>query len=65
MFEGAGEKSKAFPGHYRRFAEQYGLAFLDASEVVVSSDLDGIHLEAGEHRKLGEAVAERVRSTLG
>ena len=40
-------------------------AFLDASEVVVSSDLDGIHLEAGEHRKLGEAVADRVRSALG
>ena len=65
MFEGAGEKSKGFPGYYRRFAEQNGLAFLDASEVVVSSDLDGIHLEAGEHRKLGEAIADRVRSALG
>jgi len=65
MFEGAGEKSKGFPGHYRRFAEQSGLVFLDASEVVVSSDLDGIHLEAGEHRKLGAAVADRVRSALG
>jgi lysophospholipase L1-like esterase len=65
MFEGAGEKSRRFPVHYRRFAEQSGLAFLDASEVVVSSDLDGIHLEAGEHRKLGGAVADRVRSALG
>ncbi len=65
MFEGAGEKSKGLAGHYRRFAEQDGLAFLDASEVVVSSDLDGIHLEADEHRKLGEAVADRVRSALG
>jgi lysophospholipase L1-like esterase len=65
MFEGSEEKSRRFPVHYRRFAEQSGLAFLDASEVVVSSDLDGIHLEAGEHRKLGEAVADRVRSALG
>jgi hypothetical protein len=65
MFEGSEEKSRRFPGHYRRFAEQSGLAFLDASEVVVSSDLDGIHLEAGEHRKLGEAVADQVRSALG
>ncbi len=65
MFEGATEKSRLFPGHYRRFAEQGGLAFLDASEIVVSSDLDGIHLEAGEHRKLGEAVADRVRSEIG
>ena len=65
MFEGAREKSRLFPEHYRRFAEQHGLAFLDASEVVVSSDLDGIHLEAGEHRKLGKAVAASVRSALG
>jgi lysophospholipase L1-like esterase len=65
MFEGAGEKARLFPGHYRRFAEQYGYGFLDASGVIVSSDLDGIHLEAEEHRKLGEAVAERVRSALG
>jgi len=65
MFEGAGPKSRRFPGHYRRFAEQQGCGFLDAGEVIVSSDLDGIHLEAGEHRKLGEAVAGHVRSALG
>jgi lysophospholipase L1-like esterase len=65
MFEGATEKSRLFPGHYRRFAEQYGCGFLDASEVIASSDLDGIHLAAGEHRKLGEAVAARVRSEIG
>lgn len=64
MFEGAGEKSRGFGGHYRRFAEQYGCGFLDASEFIVSSDIDGIHFEAGEHRKLGEAVAEHVRSAL-
>ena len=65
MLEGAQEKSRRFAEHYRRFAEQQGCGFLDAGEVVVSSDIDGIHLEAGEHRKLGEAVAERVRSELG
>lgn len=65
MFEGAEEKSRRFPGHYRRFAEQYGCGFLDASEIIASSDLDGIHLEAGEHRKLGEAVAAHVRTALG
>jgi lysophospholipase L1-like esterase len=60
MFEGSTEKSLRFAGHYRHFAGQYGLGFLDAGAVVVSSDLDGIHLEADEHRKLGEAVAARV-----
>jgi lysophospholipase L1-like esterase len=38
---------------------------LDAGEVVRASDRDGIHLEAAEHRKLGEAVAASVKKTLG
>jgi hypothetical protein len=38
---------------------------MDAGEVIVSSPLDGIHFEAAEHRKLGEAVAARVRDILG
>jgi lysophospholipase L1-like esterase len=65
MFEGAEEKSGQFRGHYERFAEQHGCEFFDASEVIVSSDVDGIHLEAGEHRKLGEAVAARIGEILG
>ena len=64
MFEGAVEKSRQFPEHYEHFAEKSGCGFLDASEVIVSSDVDGIHLDAGEHRKLGEAVAERIRQIL-
>jgi lysophospholipase L1-like esterase len=60
MFEGASEKSRQFSEHYGRFAEQYGCEFLDASAVIASSYVDGIHLDAGEHRKLGEAVAARV-----
>jgi lysophospholipase L1-like esterase len=65
MFEGAERKSLGFSGHYRRFAEQSGCAFLDAAGVIVSSDVDGIHLDAGEHRKLGEAVAAHVSGMLG
>ncbi len=64
MFEGAEEKSRQFPEHYERFAGQQGAEFLDASRVIVSSDVDGIHLDADEHRKLGEAVAERIRQIL-
>lgn len=64
MFEGAEAKSRQFPEHYERFAEHQGAEFFDASEVIVSSDVDGIHLDPGEHRKLGEAVAERIRRIL-
>jgi lysophospholipase L1-like esterase len=65
MFEGAKEKSRQFPKHYEYFAEHHGCEFLDASEIIVSSDVDGIHFEADEHRKLGEAVAARVGELLG
>ena len=65
MFRGAEEKSREFPEHYERFAEQSGCDFLDAAEVIVSSDVDGIHLDAGEHRKLGEAVAARIVGLMG
>ncbi|MEA2530751.1 MAG: hypothetical protein QOG89_2395, partial [Thermomicrobiales bacterium] len=37
----------------------------DAGDVIRSSDLDGIHFEADEHRKLGEAVAGEVKRLLG
>lgn len=64
MFEGAEAKSTRFSEHYRRVAEEQGCEFLDTSEVIVSSDIDGIHFEVGEHRKLGKAVADQVRRIL-
>ncbi|MBA2511141.1 MAG: SGNH/GDSL hydrolase family protein [Rubrobacteraceae bacterium] len=65
MFEGSEEKSERFAVHYGRFAEQNGCGFLDAGAVIASSDVDGIHLEEDEHRKLGEAVAARVERVVG
>lgn len=65
MFEGAAEKSREFARYYRIFAERHGVGFFDAGSVVRCSDLDGIHFEAEEHRKLGEALAAEVRRRLG
>ena len=64
MFEGAEAKSTRFSEHYRRVAEEQGCEFFDTSEVIVSSDIDGIHFEVGEHQKLGKAVADQVRRIL-
>jgi len=64
LFEGAEIKSRRFSEHYRRVAEEHGCAFIDTSEVVVSSDVDGIHLDLSEHRKLGQAVAAQIREIL-
>jgi lysophospholipase L1-like esterase len=64
MFSGGTAKSKMLSHHFRLVAEEHGFTLLDASEVIVSSDVDGIHFDPGEHRKLGEVVAAHVRQML-
>ncbi len=64
MFEGAEIKSQKFSLHYARVAEELGCAFLDTSTIIVSSPLDGIHFEAGEHKKLGLAVASKIKELI-
>ena len=62
MFHGATEKSQRLGAVYRPQAEKYGAAFLDAGTVIRTSDIDGVHFEAGEHAKLGKAVASAIRA---
>ena len=64
-FKGGREKSMLLSRHFRVIAEERGCALLDAGEVIVSSELDGIHLDLAEQRKLGVAIAGRVREMLG
>jgi lysophospholipase L1-like esterase len=65
MFLGAEEKSRGFAQHFRTYAGWYDVPVLDAGAVIRCSDLDGIHFEVNEHRKLGEAVAREVKRLLG
>jgi lysophospholipase L1-like esterase len=60
-FTGAGPKSERFSECYRQVAGELGCPLLDASKVMVSSDLDGIHFDLSGHRRLGQAVAKRVK----
>jgi lysophospholipase L1-like esterase len=64
MFEGGSVKSTMLSRHFRLVAEERGCALLDAAEVIASSELDGIHLDLAEHRKLGIAIASRVKQML-
>lgn len=64
MFEDAQAKSAKFAPYYRQVADLYKCDFLDAGQVVRSSDLDGIHFESIEHEKLGKAVAAKVKEIL-
>lgn len=58
----AADKMRQLPSLYRDIAAAKGCLFLDASQVIVSSEVDGIHFDAGQHRKLGEAVAGIIQS---
>jgi lysophospholipase L1-like esterase len=64
MFAGAEEKSRQFGTYYERVARWTSVPFLDAGQVILSSELDGIHFDADQHQKLGDAVAEKIRSLL-
>jgi lysophospholipase L1-like esterase len=65
MFAGSDEKSQRLAHYYRLVADEFGCGFMNAGEHIVSSSVDGIHLDADELPKLGQAVAARVREMLG
>jgi len=65
MFEGGAEKSRRLSQHYRNIAQQCGCEFFDTSTVIRSSDVDGVHLEKGDHEALGKAVGQIVKKILG
>ena len=65
MFAGALEKSRQFSHYYRLAAGRRDLPFFDAGSVIVSSEKDGIHFDADEHRKLAEALADQVCRLIG
>jgi lysophospholipase L1-like esterase len=65
LFAGGAEKSLMFGKYYAEIAETSGCHFLDAGKIISSSPEDGIHFDAGEHARLGKAVAKQVKATLG
>ncbi|WP_321815172.1 MULTISPECIES: SGNH/GDSL hydrolase family protein [unclassified Paraburkholderia] len=60
IFEGGSTKSLALARGMAKSASDAGAAFLDASQVVQVSDIDGVHLDAEGHFKLGTHVAEKL-----
>jgi lysophospholipase L1-like esterase len=60
MFEEGTEKSKKLGENYEKVAKELNVSFLDADKIVLSSNKDGIHWEAGEHMKFAKALAEII-----
>ena len=49
---------------YEGVARELGCRFFDAGQVTSSSRVDGVHLDADQHRTLGEALAKLASQAL-
>lgn len=56
-FAGGEAKCAGLAAAYREVARELSCAFFDCAAATSSSALDGVHLDAGQHRALGEALA--------
>jgi lysophospholipase L1-like esterase len=63
-FAGAAAKGAGLAAAYRQTAGDLGCAFFDAGEVTPASRIDGVHLDADQHLRLGEAMAAMVEALL-
>ena len=59
---GAAAKAQRFGAVFADVARTYGIPFLDAASVIAPSPIDGVHFEAPEHLKLGNAIADKILS---
>ncbi len=64
-YENSIERSKKFASYYKSKAEELGCEFMNAAEYADPSPIDAIHMDASEHKKLGEAFAKKVKEIIG
>ena len=64
LFGGAYEKSAQFGKLYGDLADFMKVDFLDASEIISTDGVDGIHFTEENNRELGLTVAKKVRQIL-
>lgn len=63
-FAGADRRSKGHASELRKVAKELDCAFFDAGTVVHVSKVDGVHLDADQHARLGVAMADVVKRCL-
>ena len=58
------ELSWEAPAAYEAQAAKDGFLYYDANEVAECCKKDGVHLDAENHKKLGEAMAAWIKSEM-
>lgn len=64
-FNGGDLRCTGFPEALGRIAKELACAFFDASHIIHSSAVDGVHLDAHSHQSLGDALVPVVAGLLG
>lgn len=64
IYSGGTHSSPHLAGLYEALADEVGCCFFDAGTVAKTSSIDGVHLDAENARKIGEALAPLVRVML-
>jgi lysophospholipase L1-like esterase len=59
-FKGGETKSKELCNEYQKIATEIHAHFLDLSSVIKPSNLDGIHLDKGENKKLAHIIHQEI-----
>jgi lysophospholipase L1-like esterase len=63
-FADAREKSAGISSAYAAIAAETSCAFVDAGSVINVSNVDGVHLDADQHERLGRHLVDPVRRLL-
>jgi len=63
-FAGGEIKCTGLAAAYEEVCRELDCHFFDAGSVISSSEVDGVHLDAGQHSILGQALAKSVATLL-
>jgi lysophospholipase L1-like esterase len=63
-FEDDIAESARISAFYQDIAKKHRLHFMDAAMYAEPSEIDGVHLSIEGHKKLGEAIASKIKSLL-
>lgn len=58
------EIAKQLPAAYEAMAKKLGFMYFDANKYARCCPLDGLHLDAENHRKMGEAFAQFIKNNF-
>ena len=64
-FEGGQQRCAGLAAAYQRVAAELACHFFDAGSVTPASAVDGIHLDAAQHRTLGQTMVKVVAGVIG